>query len=171
MSLRFRFAITSPSPIGTWRILSDGNSIVGLYSERHREPVATDESVHVDDLCQEARRQLSEYFAGERRQFDLPLAPFGTQFDRRVWDALLEIPFGTTWSYGQLARHIGQPTAARAVGAANGRNPIGLVIPCHRVIGSNGKHVGYGGGLDVKAWLLDHEMMHSGLLSGEQAAV
>ena len=162
MNSRFRFAVTCPSPIGAWKIISDGDSIVGIFSQRHRQSLAIDEGAPVDEVCQEAHRQLAEYFAGERRQFDLPLAPSGTEFDRRVWDTLLEIPFGATWSYGQLARHIGQPTAARAVGAANGRNPIGLVIPCHRVIGANGNHVGYGGGLDVKAWLLEHELAHSG---------
>lgn len=102
----------------------------------------------------EARRQLTEYFAGRRRAFDLPLAAGGTLFQQRVWDALRRIPYGETISYGELARRIGRPTASRAVGAANGRNPIAIVVPCHRVIGADGTLIGYGGGLPVKEALL-----------------
>ena len=102
----------------------------------------------------EARRQLTEYFAGARRAFDLPLAASGTPFQRRVWEALRRIPYGETISYGELARRIGKPTASRAVGAANGRNPIAIVVPCHRVIGADGTLIGYGGGLPVKEALL-----------------
>ena len=105
----------------------------------------------------EARRQLEEYFAGHRREFDLPLRLHGTQFQRRVWDVLTEIPYGVTWSYGQLAKRIDHPNASRAVGLANGRNPISILVPCHRVIGANGSLTGYGGGLDRKQWLLAHE--------------
>jgi methylated-DNA-[protein]-cysteine S-methyltransferase len=101
-----------------------------------------------------AREQLLAYFAGERARFDLPLAPRGTTFQCRVWQALAAIPFGATWSYAQLARHIGQPQAVRAVGAANGRNPLPIVLPCHRVIGANGALTGFGGGLPTKAALL-----------------
>ncbi|KLD75897.1 methylated-DNA--[protein]-cysteine S-methyltransferase [Xanthomonas hyacinthi] len=101
-----------------------------------------------------AREQLLAYFAGERDRFDLPLAPRGTAFQCRVWQALAQIPFGATWSYAQLARHIGQPRAVRAVGAANGRNPLPIVLPCHRVIGANGALTGFGGGLPTKAALL-----------------
>ena len=102
----------------------------------------------------ETARQLDEYFARKRTRFDLPLAPEGTAFQRQVWQALLEIPFGQTMSYGELARRIGQPAAVRAVGAANGHNPIAIVIPCHRVIGSTGRLVGFGGGLETKRFLL-----------------
>ncbi|MFC6841421.1 methylated-DNA--[protein]-cysteine S-methyltransferase [Xanthomonas theicola] len=102
----------------------------------------------------EARAQLLAYFAGDRAEFELPLAPRGTAFQCRVWQALAEIPFGSTWSYAQLARHIGQPRAVRAVGAANGRNPLPIVLPCHRVIGANGTLTGFGGGLPLKAALL-----------------
>lgn len=101
--------------------------------------------------------QLDEYFAGERVAFDLPLQPAGTEFQNTVWKALTKIPYGETWSYGQLASHIGRPKASRAVGAANGLNPIPIIIPCHRVIGSNGKLTGFGGGLETKEFLLNLE--------------
>jgi O-6-methylguanine DNA methyltransferase len=104
-----------------------------------------------------ARDQLEAYFAGDLTAFDLPLAPVGTPFQQRVWSALVEIPFGETVSYGSLASRLGRPGAARAVGLANGSNPISIIIPCHRVIGSDGRLTGYGGGIDRKAWLLDHE--------------
>ncbi len=105
----------------------------------------------------EAVRQLNEWFAGSRTQFDLPVSPQGTDFQLRVWTALQEIPWGETMTYGELARRIGQPSASRAVGLANGRNPISIIIPCHRVIGSNGRLVGYGGGLERKQILLQVE--------------
>jgi methylated-DNA-[protein]-cysteine S-methyltransferase len=108
-------------------------------------------------VVREGMRQLEAYFAGTRTEFDVPLAPEGTVFQLRVWKALVEIPYGETRSYGELARSIGKPAAVRAVGAANGRNPIGIIVPCHRVIGSNGKLVGYGGGLPMKQLLLDLE--------------
>jgi methylated-DNA-[protein]-cysteine S-methyltransferase len=104
-----------------------------------------------------AAEQLAEYFAGERRDFDLPLAPRGTSFQVAVWRALEQIPFGATCSYGELARVVGRPSASRAVGAANGQNPLAIILPCHRVIGANGDLTGYGGGLPLKRWLLDHE--------------
>ncbi len=105
----------------------------------------------------EVQRQVDEYAQGARREFDLELAMEGPEFDKTVWAALLEIPFGTTTSYGEVAKRIGHPTAARAVGAANGANPIALVVPCHRVIGSDGSLTGYGGGLPLKRKLLEHE--------------
>lgn len=106
--------------------------------------------------------QLREFFAGERTSFDLTLDPAGTDFQRRVWQALREIPYGRTRSYAQLAAGIGSPTATRAVGAANGRNPIGIVVPCHRVIGADGSLTGFAGGLAAKRWLLDHEQRTAG---------
>ena len=109
------------------------------------------------DPFKEVSLQLDGYFAGDRRQFDLALAPEGTEFQRRVWSALTEIAYGETWSYGELARHIGKPKASRAVGAANGQNPIPVIIPCHRVIGSSGKLTGFGGGLQTKEYLLGLE--------------
>ncbi|WP_027896932.1 methylated-DNA--[protein]-cysteine S-methyltransferase [Zestomonas thermotolerans] len=107
----------------------------------------------LDEVC----RQLDEYFAGRRQRFELPLAPTGSAFQRLVWAALLEIPYGHTWSYAELARHIGQPSAVRAVGSANGANPIAVIIPCHRVIGSNGTLTGYAGGMERKRQLLQLE--------------
>jgi methylated-DNA-[protein]-cysteine S-methyltransferase len=104
-----------------------------------------------------AARQLKEYFAGTRRKFDLRLRMQGTDFQQRVWRTLTEIPYGETWSYGQLAKHIGSPNASRAVGLANGRNPIAVIVPCHRVIGADGSLTGFGGGLPRKRWLLTHE--------------
>jgi methylated-DNA-[protein]-cysteine S-methyltransferase len=105
----------------------------------------------------ETEKQLAEYFAGERREFELPLDMRGTQFQKAVWEALLGIPFGETRSYGDLARQLGNAMASRAVGAANGKNPISIVVPCHRVIGSSGRLTGFAGGLDVKARLLEME--------------
>ncbi len=104
-----------------------------------------------------AARQLEEYFAGDRRDFDLPVALHGTAFQRKVWEQLQGIPCGETLSYGQLAKRIRQPSASRAVGLANGRNPVSIVIPCHRVIGADGSLTGYGGGIERKQWLLEHE--------------
>jgi methylated-DNA-[protein]-cysteine S-methyltransferase len=109
------------------------------------------------EILERASHQLAEYFAGRRQQFDLPLQPAGTPFQQRVWQALQQIPFGTTASYQEIARAIGQPTACRAVGGANGRNPLPIVIPCHRVIGVRGALVGFSAGLDRKVWLLGHE--------------
>ena len=107
-----------------------------------------------------AMRQLAEYFAGTRREFDLPLRFQGTTFQTRVWRELTEIPYGQTWSYGQLAQRIDKPSASRAVGLANGRNPISILVPCHRVIGADGSLTGYGGGIERKRWLLAHEGLH-----------
>ncbi len=112
-------------------------------------------------VLEQAERELSEYFEGERREFSTPLAPAGTAFQKSVWEALLKIPYGETRSYAGQARLAGHPRAARAVGAANGRNPLPLFIPCHRVIGADGSLTGFGGGLEVKAWLLAHEKAHS----------
>lgn len=117
-------------------------------------------------LLASAKRQLAEYFAGARRRFDLPLAPRGTPFQLRCWEALLKIPYGRTASYAEIARAVGSPRACRAVGMANNRNPIAIIIPCHRVIGADGKLTGYGGGLDVKAFLL---RLEAGVSSQEGA--
>jgi len=109
------------------------------------------------ELLARTRQELAEYFAGTRTTFDVPLGPPGTPFQRRVWDALRAIAYGTTLSYSDLARRLGDVRATRAVGAANGRNPIPIIVPCHRVVGANGALTGFGGGLDRKRWLLEHE--------------
>ena len=121
-------------------------------------------AVRDDAAFEDVVAQLTEYFEGRRRQFDLPLAPQGTPFQQRVWSALLDIPYGETISYGELASRIGQKSASRAVGLANGSNPLPIVIPCHRVIGANGKLTGYGGGLAIKERLLAHERGEQRLL-------
>ncbi|MCU1485304.1 MAG: methylated-DNA (protein)-cysteine S-methyltransferase [Actinomycetia bacterium] len=146
------------SPIGRLLLVGRPGVLTGLYVADHEGCRAVDPS-WVEDPApfEEAIRQLDEYFAGERTEFDLVLEPEGTPFQLDVWHALLEIPFGETWGYGELARHIGRPTASRAVGAANGRNPISIVIPCHRVIGADGSLTGYGWGTARKSWLLEHE--------------
>lgn len=115
----------------------------------------------------EAKRQLTEYFAGSRREFDLPLAPQGTPFQLSVWQALLTIPYGATCSYRDIAEQVGNVKAVRAVGGANGRNPLPIVVPCHRVIGSNGKLTGFGGGIETKEFLLSLEAGRSGLFGGD----
>jgi methylated-DNA-[protein]-cysteine S-methyltransferase len=153
---------TYESPIQLLRLVSDGRSLMGLYmlSEKHllashRDEVE-DESV---EPFPETKRQLTAYFAGSLTEFDLPLQMQGTVFQQRVWEALKTIPYGTTLSYGALAQQIGQPKASRAVGLANGRNPVSIIVPCHRVIGANGKLTGYGGGIERKQWLLNHERL------------
>ena len=149
---------TIDSPVGPLRLVADE---VGLRRLEFREGRAFDPPP--DDWREDARalapvaRQLQEYFAGRRKVFDLDLAPEGTEFQRRVWERLLEIPYGETISYGMLARRVGNANASRAVGLANGRNPIAIIIPCHRVIGSNGTLTGYGGGLPIKHKLLELE--------------
>ncbi|GAC1501327.1 MAG: methylated-DNA--[protein]-cysteine S-methyltransferase [Steroidobacteraceae bacterium] len=151
------------SPIGPLMLTSDGTALTGLFMEPSRRELKTAEG-WVEDLTiaplAAAVQQLNEYFAGARRGFDLPLRFDGTAFQRRVWEELRKIPYGETWSYGQLARRIGNPGASRAVGLANGRNPISILAPCHRVIGADGSLTGYGGGLDRKRWLLAHEGLH-----------
>jgi methylated-DNA-[protein]-cysteine S-methyltransferase len=146
--------MTMRSPIGTLCLCAERDQLVGLYLPDRPAPSAPPGR---GGVLARAAAQLTEYFAGERRDFDLPLAPSGTEFQRAVWHALAEIPFGATCSYGDLARSLGRPSASRAVGAANGKNPIAIVLPCHRVIGASGELTGYGGGLPMKRWLLDHE--------------
>ncbi len=147
---------TMKTPIGEIRLLSDGKSLTGLYMGSYG-PRPTKAWVRGGALLETAEKQLHEYFGGQRKDFDLPLAAEGTQFQKKVWDALCDIPYGQTISYGEQARRIGLPDAARAVGAANGSNPISIIVPCHRVIGASGKLTGYGGGLPRKQWLLEHE--------------
>jgi len=145
------------SPVGTLRLVASDKGLAGVWFERSRpervRPRGDEESARHPDLV-EAERQLREYFAGRRQIFDLKLDFVGTPFQRTVWKALLTIPFGQTRSYGQIAKQVGRPSASRAVGAANGRNPVSIVAPCHRVVGSTGALTGFGGGLDVKERLL-----------------
>jgi len=148
------------SPIGCLLLQTDAVSLTGLYMDVPGRPIRgmndRQEDANAGPLP-EAVRQLEEFFAGKRREFDLPLRLNGTPFQQRVWRALTEIPYGETWSYGELAKRIGNPNASRAVGLANGRNPVSIVVPCHRVIGADGSLTGYGGGLPRKQWLLAHE--------------
>jgi methylated-DNA-[protein]-cysteine S-methyltransferase len=151
---------TIASPVGSLKLIASDRGLAVLVwddEKDHRVPrlAATPSDDH--PILIEAERQLAEYFAGTRTSFTVPLDFAGTEFQREVWQALLTIPYGQTRSYGQIARQIGKPDAVRAVGAANGRNPISIIAPCHRVIGSTGKLVGFGGGLPVKAQLLAHE--------------
>ncbi len=152
------------SPIGRLMLTSNGTALTGLFMEPGRKKVPQPVEGWVEDLSAAPLAatvvQLREYFEGGRREFDLPLHFEGTLFQRRVWQELTEIPYGETWSYGQLARRIGNPSASRAVGLANGRNPISILVPCHRVIGADGSLTGYGGGLERKRWLLAHEGLH-----------
>ena len=147
-----------PSPVGDLLLTSDGDALTGLYLTPHKGgPIVEPHWRRDSSIMRVTRHQLAAYFAGELRDFDVPLAPRGTPFQLRVWRGLQQIPYGQTWTYGQLARHLGAPGAARAVGLANGRNPISIVVPCHRVIGADGNLTGYGGGLDRKRQLLEHE--------------
>ena len=148
------------SPIESLLLSSDGESLTSLTMVTQRHGPFFSETWIRDDNAKpfaETRRQLEAYFAGELTEFDLPLNPRGTEFQKQVWQELQNIPFGVTISYGDLAERIGNPNSSRAVGAANGRNPISIIVPCHRVIGSNGKLTGYGGGMERKEWLLAHE--------------
>jgi methylated-DNA-[protein]-cysteine S-methyltransferase len=146
------------SPIGPLRLVAEEGAIVAVIMEEPGcEPGAPARDGRDEPLLARAREQLAAWFAGERTQFDLPLRPEGTPFQLAVWRELQAIPFGETRSYGQIAVRVGQPSASRAVGAANGRNPIAVIVPCHRVIGASGALVGYGGGMERKRWLLDHE--------------
>jgi methylated-DNA-[protein]-cysteine S-methyltransferase len=152
------------SPIGRLMLTSDGTALTGLYMNLYRNkpsklPGLGDDWIQnaTIDPLPAAARQLKEYFAGKRREFDLPLRMEGTEFQQRVWRELTKIPFGETRSYGQLAKRLNNPNGSRAVGLANGRNPIAIIVPCHRVIGADGSLTGFGGGLDRKEWLLTHE--------------
>ena len=149
---------TMSSPVGDLLLTGDGYSLDTLHlSDSRRPTMALNGHRRDEDAFAETRTQLVEYFDGDRTTFDLSLTPKGTIFQLRVWDALRKIPYAATASYGEVAAAIGSPNASRAVGMANGRNPIAIVIPCHRVIGANGSLVGYGGGLDRKRRLLELE--------------
>jgi methylated-DNA-[protein]-cysteine S-methyltransferase len=149
---------TMDSPIGELLLLGDGDALCGLYMQDGRKPTRIapqwrESAAPFTDV----QTQLREYFAGERVAFETPLAMHGTQFELQVWRELADIPYGETVSYGEIAKRVGQPSAARAVGLANGRNPIAVIVPCHRVIGADGRLTGYGGGLERKRLLLELE--------------
>lgn len=153
------------SPIGTLTVAGDGEAIMHILFAQNRHDAKGRADWRRDAApVREARLQLLQFLHGERTAFELPLKPHGTPFQLRVWHALAAIPFGQTWSYLQLAQQLGQPTATRAVGAANGRNPLPIVLPCHRVIGRDGTLTGFGGGLETKASLLALEQRQQALI-------
>jgi methylated-DNA-[protein]-cysteine S-methyltransferase len=169
------FHTTCKSPAGNLILRSDGEQLTGLFVAAKYDSVWLAQSKEFDQAEPFAttRLQLTEYFDGRRTQFDLPLAMVGTDFQMTVWNELVKIPYAMTISYAELARRIEKPSAARAVGNANGRNPISIVIPCHRVIGADGSLTGYGGGLTAKQWLLHFEarrLAKIGCKSGAEAA-
>jgi methylated-DNA-[protein]-cysteine S-methyltransferase len=149
------------SPVGLLTLISTETALAAiLWANDHPDRVKLPGSRPVEsehDILKMTIQQLSEYFGRERKAFDLPLVLHGTDFQQQVWKALLQIPFGQIMSYGQLAKHLGNPDASRAVGAANGKNPISIVVPCHRVVASNGNLTGFAGGVEVKRQLLLHE--------------
>jgi methylated-DNA-[protein]-cysteine S-methyltransferase len=145
------------SPIGMLSLTSNGSALTQLLIAREDETDSELVAPETDAVLAAAREQLDAYFDMRLTRFDLPLEPRGTDFQRRVWESLRVIPFGETISYAELARRIDNPKAVRAVGAANGRNPLMIVVPCHRVIGADGSLTGFGGGIERKRWLLDHE--------------
>lgn len=152
------------SPVGTLTLVARGERLAAVLWEEERENRVRLGDVHRDDeqpILREAARQLEEYFAGKRQRFELALDFAGTAFQRQVWAALLTIPFGQTRSYSDIARQIGNPSAVRAVGAANGRNPISIIAPCHRVIGASGSLTGFAGGMPAKQYLLALEGQQS----------
>ena len=152
---------TLESPVGPLTLIARDGVLtnVSMHEQRHVSPPPQD-AVTDDAWFTDVAEQFDAYFAGERSTFDIEMNLLGTPFQQRVWSQLCQIPYGETISYGELARRVGNPNASRAVGLANGRNPIAIVVPCHRVIGANGSLTGYGGGLERKTWLLEHEVKH-----------
>lgn len=163
MNLYYKFALT---PVGKLKLVASDKGLVAVLWENDNPSRVRLSKLEENDqypILLKAERQLQEYFSGQRQDFDLPLDLRGTDFQKSVWEALCTIPFGETRSYGELATQLGKPSAGRAVGAANGRNPISIVVPCHRVIGSSGKLTGFAGGLETKAHLLSLETKDSKL--------
>jgi methylated-DNA-[protein]-cysteine S-methyltransferase len=152
-----------PSPIGPLTVVRDGDALVRVAMSPPGQFVDAELGERSDEGFEEVVAQLGEYFAGERTAFDLPLRPLGSPFELAVWEQLTRIPYGETRSYGHVARAVGEPGGAQAVGAANGRNPLAIVVPCHRVIGADGSLIGFGGGLPRKRFLLDLEQRESRL--------
>lgn len=163
MSLSYKYFA---SPVGKLKLVASSTGLIAILWENdnpRRVPLADLVEDENQSILVETERQLTEYFAGRRDAFSIPLDMRGTAFQKDVWRALQAIPFGKTLTYGQIAKQLGRPTASRAVGAANGRNPISIIVPCHRVIGSSGKLTGFAGGLDVKARLLNMEKSNPSL--------
>lgn len=159
----FRFFQVTASPLGPIKLTECHGKLCSVDLDVEATSMQDTEDPAVErstPLLEQVQRQLAEYFDGQRQTFDIPLSPEGTAFQKKAWQSLQAIPYGTTWSYGQQARHMGHPTAVRAVGGANGRNPIPIIIPCHRVIGSNGSLTGYSGGMSIKQFLLALESAH-----------
>jgi len=150
------------TPIGVLTITVGDAGVRSVRFPGERQDDVPSPSGGPHDVADEVVRQLAEYFDGERQEFDVPLDPVGSEFQLAAWRALRTIPYGETVSYGEQAARLGDPRKARAVGAANGRNPIPIIIPCHRVVGADGSLTGFGGGIETKAWLLAHEERHSG---------
>ncbi|HKC48544.1 MAG TPA: methylated-DNA--[protein]-cysteine S-methyltransferase [Myxococcales bacterium] len=149
---------TISSPVGNLVLTASETGLTGVYFSPHPlSPSPVVSSPPTQEVLDWTEEQLKEYFAGMRTTFDLPLEPSGTAFQLNVWQLLRTIPYGVTTSYGELARRLGEPKASRAVGAANGANPIPIIVPCHRVVGSRGELTGFGGGIERKRWLLEHE--------------
>ena len=151
--------MTIESPLGTLRLVERDDELAGVYLPEQAVPELP--GAGRTPLLARVAAQLAEYFAGERREFELPIAPRGSGFQELVWRALGAIPYAETRSYGELARAIARPAASRAVGSANSKNPISIIVPCHRVIAANGQLTGYAGGMAAKRWLLDHERRYS----------
>lgn len=150
------------SPIGPITLTAEDGAITGLYFDGNAPYIPQNQSDKETDILNQCEQELAAYFTGNLKKFTVSIRPTGTPFREKVWDALLTIPYGETASYLDMAKHIGNPKAVRAVGGANHNNPISIIVPCHRVIGSNGSLTGYGGGLDAKQWLLDLEIKHKG---------
>jgi methylated-DNA-[protein]-cysteine S-methyltransferase len=160
---QMRTHTTVDSPVGRLTLVALDGVLTGLYMDEQRHRPAQEVFGRPDpDVLGAVRSQLTEYFTGQRTEFDLPMNMLGTPFQQRVWTALQDIPYGETISYGELAELLGNPKAGRAVGLANGKNPISIIVPCHRVVGANGDLTGYGGGIERKRHLLDFERMHEG---------
>ncbi len=159
MKTEAKYTKVIASPVGPLRLIAEGDELVGVYFEKGRDVAPPAEPADAHPVLQRAARELNEYFAGRRKAFDLPLRATGTPFQQQVWRALAAIPFGERISYEELARRVGRPKAMRAVGAANGRNPLPIIVPCHRVVAKDGSLSGFGGGVVNKRRLLDHEQV------------
>ena len=161
------YCTVADSPLGPLTLASDGDALLALLPPGHRGvPAMVAGAVSDDAPLRAVTNQLDSYFSGELVDFDITARPRGTPFQQEVWACLRTIPYGATTSYGEIAAAIGRPAAARAVGAANGANPISIVIPCHRVVGASGRLTGYAGGLSAKGWLLRHEQGRAGPARG-----